>query len=146
MRVQGKAAPDRDSMRNSFIGTVLVIEDEVSVRSAMARLMKSRGIATSMVATGNDAVALVLQGFRPDLVVSDYNLRGSMNGVESVKALRSALASDVPAIVMTGDVQSKTVDAIVSQDVSVLIKPFLAEELLQLMARLQRSAGSHGSG
>jgi DNA-binding response OmpR family regulator len=67
-----------------------------------------------------------------------------MNGVESIKALRSALASNVPAIVMTGDIQSKTIDAIASQDISVMIKPFLAEELLQLMTRLQSSSGSPG--
>jgi DNA-binding response OmpR family regulator len=63
-----------------------------------------------------------------------------MNGVESIQALRSALASNVPAIVMTGDIQSKTIEAIASHDISVMIKPFLAEELLQLMTRLQRSS------
>jgi hypothetical protein len=46
---------------------------------------------------------------------------------------------------MTGDIQSKTIEAIAAQDVSVVIKPFLAEELLQLMARLQRSSVSRGS-
>jgi CheY-like chemotaxis protein len=144
-RVHGETAPDQDSARNSFVGIVLVIEDEVSVRSALARLLKSRGIAASMVATGNDALTLVTEGIRPNLVLSDYNLRGSMNGVESIKALRSALASNVPAIVMTGDIQSKTIEAIALQDMSVLIKPFLAEELLQLMARLQRGSVSRGS-
>ncbi len=98
-----------------------------------------------MVATGNDALTLVTQGMRPDLVLSDDNLRGSMNGVESIKALRSALAWNVPAIVMTGDIKSKTIEAIATQDVSVVIKPFLAEELLQLMTRLQRSSVSRGS-
>jgi CheY-like chemotaxis protein len=68
-----------------------------------------------------------------------------MNGVESIKALRSALASNVPAIVMTGDIQSKTIQTIALQDVSVLIKPFLSEELLQLMARLQRGSVTRGS-
>ena len=106
--------------------------------------MKSRGIGTSLVATGNDALILVTKGIRPDLVLSDYNLRGSMNGVESIKALRSALASNVPAIVMTGDIQSKTIEAIASQNISVMIKPFLAEELLQLMTRLRRSSESPG--
>jgi PAS domain S-box-containing protein len=144
-RVHGETAPEQDSPRNSFVGIVLVIEDEVSVRSALARLLKSRGIATSMVATGNDALTLVSEGIRPNLVLSDYNLRGSMNGVESIKALRSALASNVPAIVMTGDIQSKTIQTIALQDVSVLIKPFLSEELLQLMARLQRGSVSRGS-
>jgi PAS domain S-box-containing protein len=139
-----ETAQDQDGEGISFVGTVLVIEDEVSVRSALSRLLKLRGIGTSIAATGNDALTLVMEGIRPDLVLSDYNLRGSMNGVESIKALRSALASNVPAIVMTGDIQSKTIDAIASQDISVMIKPFLAEELLQLMTRLQSSSGSPG--
>jgi CheY-like chemotaxis protein len=62
-----------------------------------------------------------------------------MNGFESIKALRSALAWNVPAIVMTGDIRSETIETIASQGVSVVIKPFAAEKLLQLMARIQRS-------
>jgi CheY-like chemotaxis protein len=123
---------------------VLIIEDETSVRSALNRLLKLRGISATIVATGNDALALVAEGVRPDLVLSDYNLRGSMNGVESIKALRSALAANVPAIVMTGDIRSETIEAIASEKVAVVIKPFLAQELLQLMTRLQRSSVSGG--
>ena len=144
-RVNNEPAHDQVSESISFAGTVLVIEDETSVRSALNRLLKLRGIGSSIVATGNNALTLVTQGMRPDLILSDYNLRGSINGVETIKALRSALAWNVPAIVMTGDIQSKTIEAIASQDVSVVIKPFLAEELLQLMARLQRSSVSRGS-
>jgi PAS domain S-box-containing protein len=144
-RVNSEPAHDQVSESISFAGTVLVIEDETSVRSALNRLLKLRGIGSSIVATGNDALTLVAQGMRPDLILSDYNLRGSMNGVETIKALRSALAWNVPGIVMTGDIQSKTIEAIAAQDVSVVIKPFLAEELLQLMARLQGSSVSRGS-
>jgi PAS domain S-box-containing protein len=144
-RVNSEPAHDQVSESISFAGTVLVIEDETSVRSALNRLLKLRGIGSSIVATGNDALTLVTQGMRPDLILSDYNLRGSMNGVETIKALRSALAWNVPGIVMTGDIQSKTIEAIAAQDVSVVIKPFLAEELLQLMARLQGSSVSRGS-
>jgi PAS domain S-box-containing protein len=144
-RVNNEPAQDQVSESISFAGTVLVIEDETSVRSALNRLLKLRGIGSSMVATGNDALTLVTQGMRPDLVLSDYNLRGSMNGVETIKALRSALAWNVPGIVMTGDIQSKTIEAIAAQDVSVVIKPFPAEELLQLMTRLQGSSVPCGS-
>jgi PAS domain S-box-containing protein len=144
-RINNEPPQDQVSESISFVGTVLVIEDETSVRSALNRLLKLRAIGSSMAATGNDALTLVTQGMRPDLILSDYNLRGSMNGVESIKALRSALAWNVPGIVMTGDIQSKTIDAIAAQDVSVMIKPFLAEELLQLMTRLQGSSASRGS-
>jgi len=118
---------------------VLVIEDETSVRSAVIRLLKLRGVGTVAVATANDALALVTQqGFRPALVLSDYNLRGSTDGVECIEALRSALGWNVPAIVMTGDTRSETTRAIVGHDMSVLIKPFVADELLQQIKRLSQ--------
>ena len=117
---------------DSLACNVLVIEDETSVRTAVMRSLKFNGIAAVVVATGDEALTLVnQQHFRPDLVLSDYNLRGSTDGVESIKALRTALGWNVPAIVMTGDIRSETVKAIMAHDISVLIKPFLVKELLQ---------------
>jgi len=88
------------------------------------------------------AVSLIDQhDVRPDFVLCDYNLRGSANGVESIKALRATLGWDVPAIVMTGDTRSDTMEAIASHDMTVLIKPFLANELLRMIERLHCNSG-----
>jgi PAS domain S-box-containing protein len=126
-----------------FHGTVLVIEDETSVRSALNRLLKSRGIGVIGVPTARDAVTVVQQqNLRPDLVLCDYNLPGPMNGVESIESLRTILARNLPAIVMTGDTRSRTMETIASHDVSVVVKPFLADELVQLMNRLYRRSES----
>ena len=96
-----------------------------------------------MVATANDALAQVSrQEIRPDLLLCDYNLRGSANGVDTVNALRAALAWNIPAIVMTGDIRSEIVDAIAGQGISVLIKPFSADELLQHITRLYQGSTS----
>jgi CheY-like chemotaxis protein len=104
------------------------------VRSALRRLFKARGIEANIVATAKDALTLVReQGMRPDLLLCDYNLRGSPDGVETIRQLRVALGRNVPAVVMTGDTRSQTVDSIAAQGVSVLIKPFLTEELLEAM-------------
>jgi len=65
-----------------------------------------------------------------------------MNGVESIKSLRATLARNLPAIVMTGDTRSKTIEAIASHGMPVLVKPFLADELIQLVNRLCRSSDS----
>jgi len=73
------------------------------------------------------------QGLRPDVLLCDYNLRGSPDGIETIGHLRAALGRNVPAAVMTGDTRSQTVDSISAQGVSVLIKPFLAEELLEAL-------------
>src|SRR5262249_4337975 len=67
------AASARDG--EPFRGTVLVIEDEMSVRSALKRMLTSRGIGVIGVATVGEATTLLEQHHvRPDLVVCDYNL------------------------------------------------------------------------
>jgi PAS domain S-box-containing protein len=117
-----------------FLGNVLAIEDEASVRSALGRLLKKRGVDATIVATTMEALTLVKeQGLRPDVLLCDYNLRGSPDGMETINRLRAALGRNVPAVVMTGDIRSQTVVSISSQGVSVLIKPFSAEELLKAL-------------
>ncbi len=138
-----ESVPTSDFDDEIFHGTVLVIEDESSVRSALNRMLNSRGIGVIAAATMSDAVALIKQrGMCPDLVLCDYNLPGPMNGVESIKSLRAALTWNLPAIVMTGDTRSKTMEAIASYGLSVLVKPFLGDELIQLINRLYRSSES----
>jgi len=129
--------------RGDFPDSVLVVEDETSVRSSLARLLKARGIEAIVVATANDALARISrQEIRPDLLICDYNLRGSANGVDTINALRAALASNIPAIVMTGDIRSEVVDSVAAHGIAVLIKPFPANELLQHIARLHRGSGT----
>jgi len=129
-----EAAPPVHPHNDAFLGSVLAIEDEASVRSALGRLLKMRGVKATIVATATEALTLVReQGLRPDVLVCDYNLRGSPDGVETIRHLRAALGRNVPATVMTGDTRSQTVDSISAQGISVLIKPFLAEELLEAL-------------
>jgi PAS domain S-box-containing protein len=127
--------------KGSLPDNILVVEDEASVRSSLSRLLKAKGIEAIVVATASDALARInRQEIRPDLLICDYNLRGSVNGLETVNALRAALARDIPAIVMTGDIRSKVVDQVAAHGISVLIKPFLADELLQQIARLYKGS------
>jgi PAS domain S-box-containing protein len=132
---EGAQAPTYE--RGHFPGVILAVEDEASVRASLSRMLRTRGVEAIVVATANDALARVSrQEIRPDLLLCDYNLRGSANGVDTVNALRAALAWNIPAIVMTGDIRSDIVDSIAGQGISVLIKPFSADELLQHVARL----------
>jgi PAS domain S-box-containing protein len=138
-----ESVPTSEFDGEPFRGTVLVIEDETSVRSAINRMLTSSGIGVIGAATVSDAATIIkLKDSCPDLLLCDYNLPGPMNGVESIKSLRAALAWDLPAIVMTGDTRSKTMEEISSYGVSVLVKPFLGKELIQLINRLSSSSVS----
>jgi PAS domain S-box-containing protein len=129
-----EAAPPVRPHNDAFLGSVLAIEDEASVRSALRRLLKARGVDATIVATAKEALTLVReQGLRPDVLLCDYNLRGSPDGIETIRHLRAVLGRNVPAVVMTGDTRSQTAVSISAQGASVLIKPFLAEELLETL-------------
>ena len=129
-----EAAPLVHLDKDAFLGSVLAIEDEASVRAALGRLLKTRKVDATVVATLAEASTLVReQGLCPDVLLCDYNLRGSANGIETIGHLRAALGRNVPAVVMTGDTRSQTVDAISAQGVFVLIKPFSADELLEVL-------------
>ena len=128
------ATPQAFLRSDAFLGNVLAIEDEASVRAALGRLLKEKGVEATIVGTTAEAMTLVSKhGLRPDVLLCDYNLRGSPDGIESVRQLRAALGRNVPAVVMTGDIRSETVNSISSQGVAVLIKPFVAEELLKAL-------------
>ena len=138
---QSRAPPDKADV--PFLGTILVIEDDYCVRTGLDMLLSSEGLGVVSAATGNEALALVAKkGLRPDLVISDFNLSGPMNGVESIEALRAALAWKIPALVLTGDIRSRVIDGIAEHDVGIAAKPLNADELLQLIHRLHAHSKS----
>ena len=113
-----ETAPPVHPHHDAFLGSVLAIEDEASVRTALGRLLKKRGVDATIVATATEALTLVReQGLRPDVLLCDYNLRGSPDGVETIRHLRAALGRNVPAVVMTGDTRSQTTISISAQGV-----------------------------
>jgi PAS domain S-box-containing protein len=120
-----------------FHGTIVIIEDETSVRSALSRLLTLRGIGVIGAPTVGDAITLIAQKeVRPDIALCDYNLPGPVNGIDSIKSLRSALAYNLPAIVMTGDTRARTMEAVASYGVSVLVKPFSVDDLMRVINRI----------
>ena len=89
------------------------------------------------MANGNEALALITEkGMRPDLILSDYNIPGPLNGIESVHALREALTWKIPAIILTGDTRSHVIDAIAKYDVAIAIKPAKVDQLKELIVTL----------
>jgi CheY-like chemotaxis protein len=130
-------APDVSSESVSLPRAVLVIEDDSSVRTSLDSLLRSAGARVVAVATAHDALSQIAEkGVRPDVVVSDYNLPGKMNGVEAVKALRQALGWDVPAIVLTGDTRKEVTEELARRGIEVSFKPIDGDRLLRRLMAL----------
>jgi CheY-like chemotaxis protein len=97
-------------------------------------LLAAEGMNVVATANGHEAVELVSRkGVRPDVLLSDFNLPGRMNGVETIGAVRKALGQNIPAIVLTGDIRSEVLDAIAQHDVRIATKPVNADQLMRLV-------------
>ncbi len=79
---------------------VLIVEDETNARMAMAEFLAMAGFE---VYSAEDAVQAleVGQGCRPDVLLCDYLLPGTMNGVEVARRLHEALP-DLKVFIMSG--------------------------------------------
>jgi len=140
--VRVEPAPQRSSEIVSVPISILIIEDDSSLRKSLDSLFRSLGARVLSVATANDALSRITEeGVRPDVVVSDYNLPGKMNGVEAVMALRKLLAWKIPAIVLTGDTRREVTEDLARNEVGVAFKPIDGEKLMQLVMALHE-AGS----
>jgi PAS domain S-box-containing protein len=137
----GKAPLERADAP-AFLGTVLVIEDDSFVRSGIELLLAAEGMKVIAAANGQDALELITgKGVRPDVVLSDFNLPGRMNGVEAIQAVRKVVGG-IPAVVLTGDIRSEVLDSIAMHDVRIATKPVNADQLVRLVTEPQAQAAA----
>jgi len=117
---------------------ILVVEDDPSVRTALARALTYEGYE---IATANDGAA-ALQAMverPPDAVVLDV-MMPHVDGLEACRRIR-ARGDDTPILILTalGEVADR-VDGLDAGADDYMVKPFALEELLaRLRALLRRS-------
>lgn len=64
---------------------VLVVEDEILIRSAVAEFLRGAGYRVIEAANATEAVAIFASRTQVDLVFSDINMPGPMDGVGLVR-------------------------------------------------------------
>ena len=107
---------------------ILLVDDDVLIRSMMADLVTDLGHSVRLAASGEAALAELEAGYHPDLVLLDLNMPG-LGGPKTLPLLR-ALRPAVPILVATGRVDQSALDLVASQPhVRLLPKPFKREDL-----------------
>jgi DNA-binding response OmpR family regulator len=118
--------------------TILVIDDDDSLRDTVALILEKEGYATVTAAEGRSGFEQALT-LRPDLVLVDLRLPG-MSGTEICKQLRASNVS-TPIIVLSalGDEIDKVLLLEMGAD-DYIVKPFGARELAaRIRAVLRRT-------
>jgi len=119
-------------------GLILVVDDEPAVLDATSILLKLEGFEVLTAASEHEALECISTQ-TPDLLITDYHLRGGATGAELIRSVRGQLCRSVPVILVSGD----TSDAIVLKDLedtSFLTKPVDIDVLLgEIRRRIKNS-------
>jgi CheY-like chemotaxis protein len=119
--------------------TVLLVEDDPSVRTVLARHLEQAGCTVIAAGGGEEALAQLQAVGTVDLVVSDIRMPG-MQGSDLVAALR-ATRPDLPVLMMSGYADESALASPVLEGIPVLEKPFDAPQLIRAVRdRLGRTA------
>lgn len=124
---------------------ILVVDDEVAARTALADLLREEGYDAETAGDGFKALARIEES-PPDLVLLDMRMP-SMDGLELIRRLHRAEIR-MPVVVMSafGSVQT-ALSAMREGAVDFVVKPLDAEQLLLVVERALGSrtwSSSHG--
>jgi CheY-like chemotaxis protein len=128
-------------------GRVLIVDDERAVADATSLLLEIEGFEVSVASCEQEALEHV-RAHVPDLIVSDYHLRGGETGVRVVGAVRDRLRRTVPVIFVTGDTAKHAIADSQMENARLMSKPVRADDLVEAVRvgigthRAARSAGS----
>jgi two-component system KDP operon response regulator KdpE len=120
------------------VAHLLLIEDDVTIRTMLLRSLRERGHAVAASNTAMDGLQTALAE-RPDLVVLDLGLP-DLDGIELLRMLRAV--SRVPVIVATArDDEAEIVRVLDAGADDYVVKPFTAAQLdARIRAVLRRGS------
>ena len=124
--------------------TVLVVEDEPSVRDAVTAVLSSLGYHVVSAVNPEHAILLMNSGLKMDLIISDVKMPGKLS-VTDLIAHVEATAPGLPIIFATGySAEIVIKEGLIGGRYPVLFKPFSVEEL-GLKVRAALAANSRAS-
>jgi CheY-like chemotaxis protein len=110
---------------------VLIVDDDVSVRKILYRILENGGYDVLSASSGAEALAIFRKSSPPvDLLITDYNMPG-MNGLELAREC-SAMNAVLPVLYISGNHPEPALRTEMEQrKCGFLAKPFRKEELLR---------------
>jgi PAS domain S-box-containing protein len=111
--------------------TVLVIEDEPTVRVLITDLLQENGYKPLAAADGVTGLKILQSGVRIDLLITDVGLPGGMNGRQIADAARVS-RPELKVLFITGYAENAAVgNGHLEPGMAILTKPFVMADLVK---------------
>jgi two-component system phosphate regulon response regulator PhoB len=116
---------------------LLIVEDQSEIRMLIQMALEFEGFEVHEAADGDAALAL-LRTLRPDLLLLDVLMPGSVNGLEVCRRVKADPAHQGARIVMLS-ARSQASDrqaGLAAGADAYLVKPFMPSDLVRLIGKL----------
>lgn len=121
--------------RDASSRSIGLVDDDRLLLAALEHALVAVGHKVVAAADGG-ALLVALGDAAPDIVISDYRLAGGQTGLDVIGAARERFGTDLPALMVTGDTDPKTIDALAGAGIPVLHKPLEIAALQKMIADL----------
>jgi signal transduction histidine kinase len=114
---------------------ILLADDEIMLRDLLADLLESNGFNVIKVSSGKEALTVLTEEIKVDLIIIDYNMP-EMNGLQCVQRIRE-LNFKIPVILSTGSLSLETrIDLSKFGINSLLHKPYEFDAMMSTIQKL----------
>ena len=112
----------------AFRKCILVVEDEVLIRSMLSDELRDLGLHVVEACDADEAVEFLNTRQPLDLIISDICMPGSMDGLGLLKVVKSTLP-DLPVIIVSGHLDPGF--AMMHGAAQFIEKPFMFDAVIQ---------------
>ena len=116
---------------------VLLIEDNDNAREAVRGLLQSWGYTVQVASSLSEARDLVSRLGAPDLILSDFHLGATEDGIVCIQTLREIAGWAIPACLISGDTNGDFLQSVAAADLPLLHKPVRPAKLRSLLRRMR---------
>lgn len=102
---------------------VLCVDNEPQITDAMSLLLQRWGCLVQTAHGEGQLDEILESGFKPDILVVDYQLDRGKTGIEFIKATRDKMGVKIPAIIVTADHTQDVENEITNFGLKLLHKP-----------------------
>jgi signal transduction histidine kinase/CheY-like chemotaxis protein len=126
---------------------VVLVDDDAAILNGMAEIFDAWGIDLVPARDAEEALVwLAAIGRTPDLILSDYRLTGTRDGIDAIARMRRHFGRAVPAIVISGDTAPDTLQRVEAAGHPFLAKPLRPARLRVLIAHLLQQSRAPAMG
>ena len=127
--------PQKEKRPPSPDKIILLADDEEMLSDLLAELLESSGYNVIKVSSGKEALRVLTEEIKVDLVIIDYNMP-EMNGLETIEEIRK-LKLDLPVILSSGSAEFGNEGELEKYKISSKVeKPYVFETMLETIQNI----------